>query len=158
MVLTETIMNSLVGKIGEKLADLFTANRKETQIVKIAFNPMSFHTSELDDVTTTKKDFPDNLEANLEIKNPVKRDIVVKEITLLPDDNFKKNGIAQIFINNVRSFRSKKVGNFKNVQVLDIKIAEGKLLKRDESIKIFIKNDDDVTPINLTIQVTFGEV
>lgn len=157
MVISEAIMGTFISKLGDKLTSLFDKNRGLTQIVRVKLNPNSFYLSEIDDVTTTSNVFPDILEPNMSFKNPVKRPIIIKEISLLSDNNFKTNGMVEVLANKALIFKSRKIGNFKNISAANVKIEEGKILNRDESVNIYIKNDDGITSINLTVLVTFGE-
>ncbi len=125
----------------------------KTQLVK--FPLVDFSYTELDDETTTQKEFNKD-EPNLVFDNPYKRTCLVKEISIIPDDNFKTKGMIEIYIGDEIFFRNKKFGNFKHISESLTSIMGGKKINPNNSITMYLKSSDGAK-VGITAQVTFGE-
>jgi len=90
------------------------------------------------------------------IENPFKQDVLITEVDLIPDTNFRSNGIAKIEANREEFYNSEVIGYYANVGSDVILIPDGLPLERDEKIKFFAKNDDDATLISLSARVQFA--
>jgi len=102
-------------------------------------------------VTTSKK-----LDLLFEIPNPFKQDVLITEIDLIPDANFKSIGILKIEANREEFYNSEVVGYFANVGTDVILIPDGLPLERDENVKFFANNNDDTTSISLSARIQFA--
>ena len=156
-MILDSISAKVVDAVGNKIAEILKLNTAEKQAVTVKLEPDSFTLTELDHVSTISKEYSDLLEPDLEFENPLKRDVIVTEFSILPDSNFKTHGTVKIYANDVILFKSKQAGNFENVNASVVKILQGKTIKPDSSVKVFIKNDDGTTPVKLTVQLTYGE-
>ena len=129
---------------------------KDIQIVNVKQDPDSYSITVLDDVSTTSKKFG-NLKDNpdIEFKNELEKESIVKEITIIPNTAFKTKGKIIITVNDVPVFKSKSFTAFQNIISSIIKI--NKTISQDKKVKVFIVNDDDITSVGVSIQVTFGD-
>jgi len=103
------------------------------------------------DVGSTSKDKLTNV---LSIKNPYKRTVLLKEIVIIPDGNFRSNGLLRIETNKVKVFSS-TFGYFSDIGADNLVIPHGITLDRDEEVKFLIKNDDNITQIKISARVMF---
>ncbi len=91
-----------------------------------------------------------------EIENPFKQDVLITEIDLIPDTNFRSVGILKIEANREEFYNSEVVGYFANIGTDVILIPDGLLLEREEKVKFFTKNNDGTTSISLAARVQFA--
>ncbi len=145
----------VIGKIADVIFEKYRKLKEKEQITIVKFDDDKFSYTELDDSTTTKKEF-DKDNPNLSFENPYKRNCKIKHISIIPDDSFQSKGMLEIYIGDELFFTNKKFANFANVSQSNIPLNNGALLKTNESIKIYLKSQDG-TEIGLTAQVTFGE-
>ncbi len=149
--LTSAIFGLGIDKIVNKINEI---KPKEIQIVNVKQSPNSYSITELDKVTTTNKKWTTKDNPNLEFENPLQKESVVKEISIIPDTNFKIKGKIRITIDDVDVFTSKSFTAFENV--IDDTVKINKTINQDSKVKIFLISSDG-TQVGVTIQVTFGE-
>lgn len=97
-----------------------------------------------------------SLKLLFEIPNPFKQDVMITEIDLIPNTNFRSNGLAKIEANREEFYNSEVVGYFQNIGTDVILIPDGLPLERNENVKFFAKNDDGATSISLAARVQFS--
>ncbi len=146
----QNIINKNLEKIDSTLKDGIYVIEKPNQSAQV-----------IGDVgmTTTFKKF----ETIISIKNPYKRDALIKEIRIVPDEFFRVHGILLITTNNVKLFNSTTAGYF-DTTVMGLSLADipeiisfphGIKLQRDEKIEFIAKHTGDVNQIKLVARVTF---
>ena len=75
----------------------------------------------------------------IEISNPLKKDVYVNAIELILDEAFNVKGIAEIKINNISILNPEHAGNFRRYKSFQIP-SQNQILKKDSSVEIFIWN------------------
>jgi len=157
MVLTEAIISTAFGAIGNKIVDkLEQIKPKDVQTVKFEEKPEEYSITLLDKATTTSSKWTNKDNPNMEFKNELKKkSSTVKQISIIPDTNFKTSGKLLITIDDVVIFKSKSFGAFEDVAESIIQI--NKTISQESKVKIFMVNNDNATNIGITAQVTFGE-
>ena len=148
-----------------KIADIvFEKYRKmkdesENKITTVRFQPEYFTKSIIDDTTTTKTEFDMNY-PDLVFEMPYSNsECFLRELSIIPDENFKTKGKVRIIVNDREIFETVKFGNLKNVlESLSIYRGGIPISKHTQhAVKIFIISED-ATPVNLTVSVLFGVV
>ena len=83
--------------------------------------------------------------------------MIIDEICVIPDKEFKKKGILVIDLNTSEIFSSKNTGDWEDVAQSIIRIVDGKEILPHKTIDLYFWNGTDATEIGLTSQITFGE-
>ena len=122
-------------------------------ITLVRFSPNKFHQTTLKrgSATNTKwKDTP-----AIVFTNPFKRDVSIKEYSMVGDAAFLTDGMVRIKVKESFLFRSDEVGNFTDIaDGAEVKIIEGRTLKRDDEIEVFLRTNAGA--INLSMQISLG--
>lgn len=154
MVIEELVITKIVDAIFEKYRKIKDELKETISIFQ--FPTDNFVHFELDDETTTSTEF-DHDTANMEFENPFKRKTLIKGISIVPDDNFKSNGLVEIYIDDEIIYHNKKAGNFANISQSKIELSRGKPIKAGKSVKVFLKTDDESVTVGLAVEVYFGD-
>lgn len=150
-VILSTALNQIVLAFTKKLDEI---KAKEIQIVQVKQNPDEFSSTELEKIKTTNKKWTTKDRALLVFENTLKKESIVKEITLIPDSVFATKGKIIVTVDDSIIFKSKTFDAFEDLQ--DTIIPVHKTIKQDSKVKIFMISSDGVE-IGMTVQVTFGE-
>lgn len=157
-MLPEAVTMKLVSEIIDKLRPLLQMGKKIPQIVTIRADPDLFTFTEMGRATTTSKTYDlESATTTITITNPLDRDTTVKEISLVPNANFKTNGIVAVHVDERKVLNQKAVADWTDLSELIIKFNQGKRIRQKRDLKIAIKNDDASTSVSLTAVVTFGD-
>ncbi|MCJ8305659.1 MAG: hypothetical protein HRU07_01255 [Nitrosopumilus sp.] len=146
-----TFLNELVRRFSKKLDEV---KPKDRQIVIVKQDPNSFFKSELVKVKTDKKKWTTKDKPILQFENILEKESIVKEISIIPDKNFKTKGKLLITVDDSEIFQSKTFDAFEDVAELVIPI--NKTIQQNSKIRLFMISKDDAE-IGLTAFVTFGE-
>jgi hypothetical protein len=147
-----TAFTSTLGLIQKKLDEV---KPKAIQLVKIVFDPDAFSYSKVSRATTTGN--TKALGATISFANPRDLDTSISKIILTPDAGFKVNGMIEVEANEVSLFTNTSVADFTDLPSVTIEFPNGKILKRNKKLNIFIWSPSSVA-IALTAQAVFGEV
>ena len=158
-MITEAILGTFFGGLGDKLSKKLDEMKneikpKDVQLVEVKINPDSFSYTEIDKVTSIGTTWKTKNEANMVFDNTLKKETTVKEISLIPDTNFKTKGKIMITIDDVPIFQSKSFTAFENAGQTTIPV--NKTITAISKVKFFIMSSDG-TLIGITGQVTFGD-
>jgi len=134
--------NQTLAQLTNTLSSLTLVRQQPRKAIKIIGNVGS---------TTSKK-----LTEIFEIVNPFKQNVMITEIDLIPDSNFRSNGILKLEANREEFYNSKAVGYFADIGTDVVLIPDGLPLERNESVKFIGNNDDDITEILLSARVQFS--
>lgn len=156
MVLTQAILSAVFGEAIEKfiLPKLDELKPKDIQTVKIKEVPDGFSITILDDVDTTSQKWKGKDNADLEFENELAKESILKEISIIPNSNFKTLGKVMITVDDSLVFRNKSFTAFEDVVESVIKI--NKTIRQDSKVKVFIISSDG-SSVGIAVQVTFGE-
>lgn len=112
--------------------------------------------TEIDYVSTTAQKKQDK--ADLTFDNPLKKDGLVTEYSVIPlDQNSKDKGMIEIFLDGVRIYRTKQVLALNVAQIVK-KYNKGKSIKDGKKVELFAWNGTDNTAVKLVMEVSFSEV
>ena len=125
-------------------------------LVTIKKKPYLWCTSKLKRASSANVQFNDFLNPDITFTNPKKTSVVIKEISLIPDDSFKERGIVKILADTFPVFENENAGDFTDVSELILDIPEGLILGRDKSVKVFFMSSDG-TEVSLSVFVKFGD-
>ena len=154
MPITEIVLAGLFSKLTDDLTKSIDDNSEKTKIVTVKQNPDGFNSTELDYAETIQTKFGTRDNPNLEFENILEKESIVKEISLIPNVNFKSKGKVFVTIDDSVVFKNNKFDSFKDLSSSIIKI--NKKISQNSKVKIFIISQDG-TSVRLTVQVTFGE-
>ena len=129
--------------------------KRETIIIPESKVADSFSYSRLKRSSTTATAKPDK--PDIEISNPRKIDSTVTAISLVPNAQFKTDGIFSITINQVPVFESLETGNLTDITDAIEKIFRGKKIRASDKVRVFMWNGLSATSISLAVMVVFGE-
>jgi len=101
---------------------------------------------------TEKPSTPD-----IEIANPRKIDSTIHSISLLPNAQFKTDGIFLITVNKVVVFESLEAANLTDATEALQNLLRGKKIRASEKVRVFIWNGLSATNVSLAVMVNFGE-
>ena len=141
----EDIPQAVVDKIIQIKSDTVTVRPKPEEWIK----------SMLKRGSTNETIFNDILNPDIEFENPKKTPVVIKAISLIPDNNFKGKGKIKVIVGSFPVFENESHGDCINTSEILLDIPNGLILNRDEKIKIFLESSDD-TIISITAQITLG--
>jgi len=94
---------------------------------------------------------------DLTFDNPRDIESVIKEISYTPDTAYKTQGMISVQVDDVEIYKNKAVADFTDVSDGVIPMPDGKTIKRNGTVKVFIWNGTDTDAVALTVQVTFSE-
>ena len=155
MVVTEAILSTFFGALGKKITDkLDEVKPKDIQVVTIRRDPDQFSSTALEKKTTTNQKWQTKSYPDMQFDNALKKDSIVREISLMPDTVFRTKGKIRITIDDVEVFISKSFDAFDNIQ--DTVVRVNKTISQDSKVKIFLLSSDG-SAVGMTAQVTFGE-
>lgn len=144
----------IIAKAVSIVLDKYRKDKEAGKPLTIQNTITDFSYTEIDSGETTKTEFDTNI-PDVIFENPTKRDILVKEITIIPDASFKSEGMIEIYINDEIIFRNKKAGNFAYITQSEVLFGRGKKIKSNSSINIFLKTVK--SKVGIAAQVTFGD-
>jgi len=149
--LTSVAFGLGVDKIIEKLNEM---KPKDIQTVRVRRDPDDFSNSILEKQTSTNQKWQTKANPDFIFENVLKKDSIVREISLMPDTVFRTKGKLRITIDDVEVFISKTFDAFENIQDTVVRI--NKTISQDSNVKIFLLSSDG-SAVGMTAQVTFGE-
>ncbi len=130
---------------------------KKFEQIEVIEKADAFSFTETKRATTTSSKYPDKDKPNLEFKNPLDKILKIREFSIIPNSAFKTKGMVEIRINQSLIYRSSTVANLTDLVDHISRLVKGKRIKSTESVKVFIKNDDNSTSIGLTVTIQFAE-
>lgn len=150
-----TIFGEWGNKLSKKLDEVKTELKpKEIQIVHVKEDPDSYSITIINDVTTTNQKWTNEDKPILEFENELKKESIVRQISIIPDTNFKTKGKIIVTIDDIPVFISKSFTSFEKLSESTIII--NKTIKQDSKVKFFLISSDGLA-VGITAQVTFGE-
>ena len=124
-------------------------------IVTVKKKPELWLTSKLKRGSTTKQEFPDVLHPDISFENPKKNNVIVKGISLSPNNIFREKGMVKVYVGALPVFENETAGDFTDVTDISIDLQDGLILKRGEKIDVFLLSNDG-TIVSMTVQITLG--
>ncbi len=88
---------------------------KKFEQIEIIEKADAFSFTETKRATTTSDKYPDKDKPDLEFKNPLDKTLKLREFSLVPNANFKTNGMVEIRIDESLVYRSSTVANFTDI-------------------------------------------
>lgn len=149
--LTSAIFGMGIDKVIKKIDE---TKPKDIQVVNVKQNPNTYTITEIARVSTTNKKWSTQDHPLLTFENALKKDSIIKSISIIPDEAFRIGGKLLITVDDVPVFRSRTIDSFKDIQASNIEI--NKSVSQDSEVKVFLTSFDGVL-VSVTIQVTFGE-
>jgi hypothetical protein len=141
---------ALLTTIRDKLAEL---KPKEVQTVKIITDPYEFSKTVIDRISTTLTARPDK--PQIEIANPVDRDVRIMSMTLIPDAAFKTKGLLLLKNNDADVFEVNTGGDLTDFSTINVPLPnEGLELKRGKKIRLFTWTSDGMVSA-ITVMIHF---
>lgn len=128
----------------------------EIQKVITVDKPAKFSLTEINRASTTANARPST--PNMEFSNPRDSESIIEQISVVPDANFRSEGMVEIQVNDAPVYRTKSVGAFIDTGDDTTVFKRGKLVNNGDTIKVFIWNGVDTDSVALTVKITFGEV
>lgn len=150
-----SIESAILSKFTEFIVkELSDKMQKAKDVLLFKFSPSRISKTTLKRASATNTKWSDT--PALTFTNPFKKDIKIKEISMVGDASFLTMGMVKIMIDEEILFESLEAGNFTDMPIgSDIKIIEGKTIKRDKEISVYLKTS--TTVINLAVQITLGD-
>lgn len=161
MVLIESaLLSSFFSALGDKIVKKLDEVKEQTkpkdiQIVHVKEDPDSYSVTVIDDVTTDIQKWTNKDKPQLQFDNELKKTSIVREISIIPDTNFKTLGKILVTIDDVPVFISKSFTAFEKISETVVTI--NKTIKQDSKVKFFLISSDG-SVVGITAQVTFGEL
>lgn len=117
-------------------------NNKEGLPVKVKNAPSKYTRGKLARIAAvaTKSDSPQGT-----ITNPLDTDLIVKNISIIPNSAFKTNGKLVLKLNEVTVFDNDNSTDFTDVSILDIDLPEGKIIEANKTLDVFATGAGFVT-------------
>ncbi len=146
-------ITEIISKVAEKFD---TSLKKSILKVEVVTKPYEYGKPFLRRATTSSSVKPDT--PSIRIENPfTDRDVRIFAVGLVPNGDFKTNGRLEIQINDVTYLDEESASTFTDISKANLPLPdEGELLKAGESVDFYIRNDDGLTSVAMTVFVYMG--
>ena len=155
MSLDTAVTNKVISEIMSKLGSVIIKGKQIPQLVRIINEPRKFRKTKVDRASSTATVFPDAENPDLEIKNPLDRNTMIKSISLIPDATMKTNGRVKIFVNEVLLLEDTAAADWTDIIDYQLDLEGGKEIDAGMSVTAFLLTNAGA--VALTLVVTFGD-
>ncbi len=153
--LNSAVTGNMVAEIIKRISGMMIKGKTIPQLVRVINQPVKFRYTKLKRASITGTAFPDLDSPDIEIKNPLDREVSIKHVTLIPDGTAKTNIMIKLFVNDVLAFDNDATADFTDIAELKIEATTGKKIEAGKSVKLLAKTSAGTSKIALAI--TFGD-